>query len=134
LHQKRSKVEARFRERFPELAAVRVVGGWSGHIAINGNFLPFIGRVGRQGRLVAALGYSGHGLAMSGLLGSVVAGITQGTDSVPKALEGVRYLPLPPEPLRWLGVRAVTGTLEVMDRRTDRKAAPRRPTKPDDSP
>jgi gamma-glutamylputrescine oxidase len=129
-----SKIEARFRERFPDLTSVRVEGCWSGHIAMNGNFLPFIGRVGRHGRLLAALGYSGHGLAMSGYLGSVAAGIMQGTDQVPKALEGLRYLPLPPEPLRWLGVRAVTATLELMDRRRDRKAAPRRPTKPDGCP
>jgi gamma-glutamylputrescine oxidase len=99
---------------------------WSGHIAINLNFLPFIGRVGRHDGLVAALGYNGHGVAMAGHLGAIAGGMALGIDEAPAALKGIRYVPLPPEPLRYGAARAFTAALELVDGATDRKATPRR--------
>lgn len=120
-----SKIESRFRQRFVELDDLPVEAYWSGHVAINLNFLPFIGRVGKHGNIVAALGYSGHGLALAGYLGTVAAGIARGTASAPDVLSGIRRLPLPPEPLRWIAVQGITAALETLDRRTDRRATPR---------
>jgi gamma-glutamylputrescine oxidase len=120
-----SRIEALFRQRFPDLDDVQVEACWSGHIAINPNFLPFIGRVGRHRNVVAALGYCGHGIALAGYLGTIAAGIALGTASPPDALRGIKRIPLPPEPLRWLAVRGITAALEALDQRTDRRAKPR---------
>jgi gamma-glutamylputrescine oxidase len=121
-----SRIESRFRQRFVELDDVPIEGYWSGPIALNPNFLPFIGRVGKHGKLVAALGYCGQGLAFAGYLGTMAAGIARGTAAPPEVLSGVRRLPVPPEPFRWIAVRGITAALETLDRRTDRRAMPRR--------
>jgi gamma-glutamylputrescine oxidase len=120
-----ARIEALFRQRFPNLDDVPVEAYWSGHVAMNSNFVPFIGRVGKHGKLVAALGYCGHGIALAGYLGTLAAGIAQGTASPPDVLNDIRRIPLPPEPFRWLAVRAITTALEAVDQRTDRRATPR---------
>ncbi|MDP7703092.1 FAD-binding oxidoreductase [Mycobacterium sp. TY815] len=120
-----AKIERNFRARFPELADLPMAGFWSGHIAMNLNFLPFIGRVGRHERIVAALGYCGHGVALAGLLGTVAAGIAIGSAQAPAVLTQRRRIPMPPDPLRWLGVKGLAAALEALDRRTDRLATPR---------
>jgi gamma-glutamylputrescine oxidase len=125
-HQAFAKIEVLFRRRFPSLDDVPVEACWSGHVAMTSNFVPFIGRVGKHANIVAALGYCGHGIALSGYLGNLAAGIAQETASPPDVLNDIRRIPVPPEPFRWLGVRAITAALEIVDQRTDRRAAARR--------
>ena len=43
-------------------------------------------------------------------------------DGPGRALIDRRSLPLPPEPLRWLMARGLSGMLSAVDRRVDRKA------------
>lgn len=122
-----ASVAARFRDRFPELADVAIAGFWSGHVAMNLNFLPFIGPTGDGGRVIASVAYNGHGLALAGLLGHRAAEVVLGVGSAPPALVERRRIPLPPEPLRWAAVGAMTAATEWMDRRTDGRARPRCP-------
>jgi glycine/D-amino acid oxidase-like deaminating enzyme len=44
---------------------VPIAGFWSGHVAMNLNLLPFIGRLGKRRNVVASLGYCGHGVSHS---------------------------------------------------------------------
>lgn len=121
-----AKIEQRFRERFPELRDVAVEGFWSGHVAMNLNFLPFIARVGEHSNIVAALGYCGHGVAQASLLGTIAGGMAMGSAQPPAVLTDRTRIPVPPEPLRWLGVHASTAALGLADYLTDRRARPRR--------
>jgi len=66
----------RARRAFPQLADARVDYVWGGNVAITRNRLPHFGRLGRN--ILFAQGFSGHGVALTGLagklLGEAVAG------------------------------------------------------------
>jgi gamma-glutamylputrescine oxidase len=121
-----TKIDSLFRKRFDQLDDLPVEAFWSGHVAMNLSFVPFIGRVGKHQNIVAALGYCGHGIALAGYLGNIAANMALGTGSAPDVLNDIRRLPLPPEPFRWLAARGITAALEILDQRTDRRATARR--------
>jgi glycine/D-amino acid oxidase-like deaminating enzyme len=115
-------LERTFAERFPELRDVRVTHHWGGPIALSLDFLPV---VGRRGPLVHSIGYAGHGLALASYAGEMVADLILERDGPGRALWSRRTVPLPPEPLRWLTARALTGFFTAVDRRVDRHATGR---------
>jgi glycine/D-amino acid oxidase-like deaminating enzyme len=57
-----------------------------------------------------ALGYSGHGVSLALLAGRVLADLYVGNhdDWRDLAFYNKRLLPIPPEPLRWLGYQVYT--------------------------
>jgi gamma-glutamylputrescine oxidase len=56
---------------FPQLAGVAIAHRWAGRIAITRDRLPRLGRFAPNG--LYAHGYSGHGLALAGLAGQILA-------------------------------------------------------------
>ena len=56
---------------FPQLADVRIEFGWGGRLAITFSRLPQIGRL--DGNLYFAHGFSGQGVALTGLAGKLIA-------------------------------------------------------------
>lgn len=62
---------------FPELEGVHVSHLWGGHVAITANRLPHLGRLGPT--TYFAHGYSGHGVALAGIAGRVIAEAVAGT-------------------------------------------------------
>jgi gamma-glutamylputrescine oxidase len=56
---------------FPQLADVRIDFGWGGPVSITRTRLPHVGRLGA--RVYFAQGYSGQGVALSGLAGKALA-------------------------------------------------------------
>lgn len=56
---------------FPQLADVAIDHAWGGRVAITRNRLPHFGRVAPN--ILFAHGFSGHGLALSGLAGKLMA-------------------------------------------------------------
>ncbi len=95
------RLEETFRQTFPQLADVRLTHGWGGPVAATVSCLPRAGWL-RGGRLAYALGYSGHGVGPSALMGRVVADLLLGraTERLELPLVTRRAVPLPPEPLR----------------------------------
>jgi len=61
---------------FPALSQRRIEFGWSGMLAVTMNRLPHLGR---SGRIFFAHGYSGQGVAITGLAGKVIAEAISGT-------------------------------------------------------
>jgi len=59
-------------------------------------------------------------LLAAGVAGRQVADLLLERSGPVAALWTRRRLPLPPEPLRWLTVRALTGLFGALDRRVDR--------------
>ncbi len=116
-----------FYQRFPELRDVPVTEHWGGPIGFTLDFLPAVGRTGPNGNLFYAIGYAGHGIALASYAGRMIADLLAGRDGPGVALWARRFIPLPPEPLRWLVVRGLTGVFSWMDRRVDREVAKRAP-------
>jgi glycine/D-amino acid oxidase-like deaminating enzyme len=118
-------LERTFRDRFPTLRDVPITHRWGGPIAFTLDFLPALGRTGRHGNLYYAVGYAGHGVALASYAGTMLADLLLGRDGPGRVLADRRWLPLPPEPLRWLLVRGLTGVLRALDRPADRAAQAR---------
>jgi glycine/D-amino acid oxidase-like deaminating enzyme len=116
-------VAAAFRARFPALAELEITEQWSGPIAFALDFLPAVGCTGRYRNIYYSVGYAGHGLALASYAGTMIADLMHQQDGPGSALWAHWKIPLPPEPLRWLTVRAINGFLEAKDRRVDRQVA-----------
>jgi glycine/D-amino acid oxidase-like deaminating enzyme len=114
------RLETTFRKRFPELGDVAITDHWGGPIGFTLNFLPALGRLGPDGDVVYAVGYAGHGVALATYAGRMVCDLLHRRDGPGAALWKRAQFPLPPEPLRWLLARGLTGLLGALDRRVDR--------------
>jgi glycine/D-amino acid oxidase-like deaminating enzyme len=116
------RLESIFRTRFPELRELEITHRWGGRIAFTLDFLPAVGRAGKHHNLLFAVGYAGHGVALGSYSGRMLADLLLERAGPGAALWSRTRIPLPPEPLRWLVVRSLTGLLGVIDGRTDRAA------------
>lgn len=70
-------VRARMVSVFPQLKDVRIDYAWGGTLAITPNRLAHLGRLGKRG--LFAQGYSGHGVALAGLAGKLMAEAMSGS-------------------------------------------------------
>lgn len=112
-----------FRVRFPELPDVSIDRFWGGWICMTLDFLPFCGTTGRHRNIHHSLGYNGHGIAHANRLGSSMALSMCGNPPEELTLFNRRVFPLPPEPLRWLGVQGLLHATMRGDRKVDRELA-----------
>jgi glycine/D-amino acid oxidase-like deaminating enzyme len=111
------RAEAGLRRLLPGLAGVKVERTWGGPIDVSADRLPFFGTHG-PGRVHYGVGYTGNGVGPSWLGGQILASLALGIDDEWTALPlvGRRPRPLPPEPFRYVGGRAVrAATLSVED-------------------
>jgi glycine/D-amino acid oxidase-like deaminating enzyme len=95
---------------FPALADVPTAHRWAGTLAITLDRVCSMGVGGEHRNVYHALGYSGHGVALALLAGRVLADLYEGHHEAwrDQPFYQKRLLPLPPEPLRWLGYHAYT--------------------------
>jgi glycine/D-amino acid oxidase-like deaminating enzyme len=109
------RAEAGLRRLLPGLAHVRVERTWGGPIDVSADRLPFFGT---HGRAHYGVGYTGNGVGPSWLGGQILASLALGIEDEWTALPlaGRRPRPLPPEPFRYVGGRAIRrATLAVED-------------------
>lgn len=109
---------ATFAARFPELPDLAIESFWGGWIAMTLDYLPFIEQ-NRRNTVFTAMGYNGHGIAQATYAGSMLADLVMGVTNPEVALLKRRTLPLPPEPLRWGVIRALTSMIHRTDARVD---------------
>jgi glycine/D-amino acid oxidase-like deaminating enzyme len=112
-----ARLEAIFRDRFPELADLPIERHWGGPISMALDFLPL---VGRRGEVLHAVSFAGHGLAMASYAGVMVRDLLFERDGPGRVLWDRRVWPLPPEPLSQVVFHAISGTLDWLDARVDR--------------
>ena len=82
---------------YPELAEVPVGEVWGGKVSITRNRLPDLGRVGR--RVWYAQGFSGQGVAITGIAGKLIAEAIRGEDSGFRIMSDVAHRDFPGGPL-----------------------------------
>lgn len=102
---------------FPKLRDVAIAQQWSGVLGITLNRRP---TMGRRGNVLWALGYSGHGVTLANLAGTVLADLHAGDDrwnDLP--FVNNRLPPIPPEPFRWVGYQVYTRLTGRSPRRVD---------------
>jgi glycine/D-amino acid oxidase-like deaminating enzyme len=121
-----ARLEARFREYFPELSHIRFLHRWGGVLGVTLDMLPTIGVGGERRNVYHAAGYSGHGVALSNYAGHLLAphilrraGVAV-EDQTPPAPAPIfwnrRPTAIPPDPFRYLGLQAYRFALRQHDR------------------
>ena len=78
---------------FPQLADVKMAYSWGGNVAITMNRGPHFGRVGQD--LYFAQGFSGHGIAATGLAGKLLAEAVAGEAERFDLFNEISHLPFP---------------------------------------
>lgn len=107
----------RIAHTFPRDVTPHIAGGWTGIIDYTVDAMPAIRRLRDRPEIVVAVGFCGHGVALSVAAGGWVARLLAG--GVPSGdLPWDRDRPplVPIEPVRWIGVRASVGAMALMDR------------------
>jgi glycine/D-amino acid oxidase-like deaminating enzyme len=96
------RLEETFRWTFPQLNDVAIDRGWAGPVCGTINCFASAGFLGRSERLAYALGYAGHGVGPSHLVGRITRDLLLGTrsDVLDLPMVSKRPVPLPPGPLR----------------------------------
>lgn len=117
-------LERNFRATFPQLADVAFERRWGGPIATTSDFMATFGSA-LGGRVEFALGYTGLGVAASRFAGRVLADgiLDPGSPLRSLSFTTSRPFPFPPEPLRWIAVRATRRALIRADEREGRRGA-----------
>jgi glycine/D-amino acid oxidase-like deaminating enzyme len=112
-----------FFETFPQLAGVRFTHRWGGVIDSSSRFSVFFGTA-FDGRLAYSAGYTGLGVGATRFGARTALDLVDGLQTERTALDMVRRkpLPFPPEPVRWLGIRAAIRAYEREDRTGERGA------------
>lgn len=80
-------------KRYPELKDAKVDYAWGGRLAITLNRLAAVGRLSDS--VYYAQGYSGHGVALTGVAGKTIAEAICGEPDRFEAFAKVRHFPLP---------------------------------------
>ncbi len=106
---------------FPTLSGVAFSHAWGGVLGVPRDIIPSF-NYRRNSGLALAGGYAGHGVATSNLAGRTLADLITGADTPLTRLPLVNHRSpdWEPEPLRWLGVRAVQTGLARVDARAER--------------
>jgi gamma-glutamylputrescine oxidase len=101
-------MRARMARVFPELADIEIEYAWGGEVDISLNRAPDFGTL--DGNLLYAQGFSGHGMALAGLAGQVLAEAIAGQAERLDVFSHIRHRDFPGGP--WLRMPAlVLGTL-----------------------
>ncbi len=93
-----SYMRPRMLKVFPQLAGVELDFCWGGKLAITLDRLPHVGSI--DGNIFFAHGYSGHGVALSGICGKLIAQAISGTAEQFDVMAKIRHQPFPGGPIR----------------------------------
>lgn len=117
-------LERAFRRFFPSLAGVQVTHRWGGVLGVTMDMFPTFGVGGERRNIYHAAGYSGHGVSLANYAGRVLAphiladaGVRDVPDEpIQPFFWGRDPMWLPPDPLRYAGMRVYRQALRLQDR------------------
>jgi glycine/D-amino acid oxidase-like deaminating enzyme len=101
-------------ETFPALAGIPIQFRWSGKVAVTLDDFPHFGRV--NDRIFYAMGYGGRGVALTNLLGKLVARLVQGIEVNAGPMNQNRFAPIPFHGGRIPVMQMVAGWYKLLDR------------------
>ncbi|MBM3289057.1 MAG: FAD-dependent oxidoreductase [Candidatus Hydrogenedentes bacterium] len=116
-------LERRFRAYFPSLRHVQITHRWGGVLGVTLDMFPTFGAGGDHGTIFHAAGYSGHGVSLSNYAGTLLAprvldalGVKHDLPVVEQPFfYGRKPFPLPPDPVRYVGMQAYRCALKAQD-------------------
>lgn len=114
------KIEAVFRQRFPDFDELEFPHFWGGWIGIALDFMPGLGVTGKHHNIHYGIGYAGHGIPQTFMVGEILAANVLGKKHPQADILKRRTFPLPPEPFKWLASQAVDRFLGMIDNKTDK--------------
>jgi glycine/D-amino acid oxidase-like deaminating enzyme len=76
---------------FPPVGECPLARSWAGLEAFTPDDLPILGPVPGIGGLLVAAGFSGHGFALSPMIGDILARLATGRDALEPLWEGLRF-------------------------------------------
>ncbi|HKS98462.1 MAG TPA: FAD-dependent oxidoreductase [Rugosimonospora sp.] len=125
--QVRGLLQSSLVELFPALSGVRVSHHWGGAFGLHRDALPVVVHDENTG-LAHVGGYGGEGIALSNLAGRSLAALLTKADRPEATLcwTNHRARRWEPEPLRFIGVRGLSGLAGSADRFEDRTGRPAR--------
>jgi glycine/D-amino acid oxidase-like deaminating enzyme len=111
---------------FPPLEGIPITHRWGGAFSVTSDSTPQIGTLDGGGA-VYAVGCTGHGVAMTHMNGRIIRDLVLGRQTELTRLWFVnrRSFPIPPEPFRSIGARAVTMAMALDDWWCDRSGRAR---------
>ena len=112
---RRNAVKA-IRRFFPSFADVPIEASWGGPVDLPTSHDPFVGSL-RGGRVHYAVGYTGHGVAPTHLMGEILAARVLGLETEHTRLPFVDHLPRawPIQPFRGVGASMVNAAVVRRD-------------------
>jgi glycine/D-amino acid oxidase-like deaminating enzyme len=110
------RLATHFLQTFPQLEGIRFTHAWGGAIDTCSRFTAFWGTEA-AGKVAYVAGFTGLGVGASRFAGQVALDLLDGHDTARTRLEMVQSkpLPFPPEPLRSLGIKWTTMSLQRAD-------------------
>jgi gamma-glutamylputrescine oxidase len=108
-----SGLEQKMRKTFPTLAGIAIDHRWSGKVAVTLDDFPHVGRT--SPRIAYAMGYGGRGVALTNLLGKLLAQLAMGLQIEAGPMNGSAFRPIPLHALRIPAMKAVAGYYRVLD-------------------
>jgi gamma-glutamylputrescine oxidase len=117
LHRRRSALYEELVRIYPGLAGVKFEFVWSGVLSLSFDMSPAVGVTGKHNNVYYGIGYAGHGVCLAYLFGKIIADLYAGEGGKWEKMpffQG-RFLPIPPEPLKWLSVKAYMAFLRLLD-------------------
>ena len=106
-------LEAKLRSTFPVLEGVAIDHRWSGKVAVTLDDFPHVGRV--SPKVAYAMGYGGRGVALTNLLGKLLAHLALGDLIDAGPMSGGAFGRVPLHRLRIPAMKAVAGYYRVLD-------------------
>ncbi len=97
-HEIEKLIRSRMLKLYPELKDARIDYRWGGRIALTVSRLPAVGRL--NPKVYYAQGFSGHGVALTGLAGKVIAEAASGSEERFDAFAHLKHRQFPK--LRWM--------------------------------
>jgi glycine/D-amino acid oxidase-like deaminating enzyme len=110
------RLATHFLQTFPQLEGVRFSHAWGGAIDTCSRFTAFWGTEA-AGKIAYVAGFTGLGVGASRFAAQVTLDLLDGHDTARTRLEMVhsKPIPFPPEPLRTLGIKWTTTSLQKAD-------------------
>jgi gamma-glutamylputrescine oxidase len=86
-------------------------------LSLSFDMSPSVGMTGKHSNVYYGIGYAGHGVCLAYLFGKIIADSYAGEGGKWEKMPFFqsRFLPIPPEPLKWLSVKAYMAYLRLID-------------------